>query len=160
MGDLVSAEGDQTKGDVMWRVILATTVFMLTGAAAASSLAAQERFPDPTPPGAFYSDAVRVGDLVFLSGVVSIADTPTEQFRQIFQRIGRILESAGSSLGQVVDMTTYHVDMHAQIDDFIAVKSEFLPNEPTWTAVGVTELYMRDALVEVKVIAAVGGASD
>jgi len=144
----------------MRNVVLATTVFMLTGAVAAAPLAAQERFPDPTPPGAFYSDAVKVGDLVFLSGVVSIADTPAEQFRQIFQRIGRILESAGSSLDQVVDITTYHVDMHAHINDFMAVKSEFLPNEPTWTAVGVTELYMSDALVEVKVIAAVEGASD
>ena len=75
----------------MHKVILATAAFMLTGAAAASSLAAQERFPDPTPPGAFYSDAVRVGDLVFLSGVVSVADPPAEQFRQIFQRISQIL---------------------------------------------------------------------
>ena len=144
----------------MWKMMVAMAVFTLGGAVESSSLAAQERFPDPTPSGAFYSDAVRVDNLVFLSGVVSVADTPTEQFRQIFGRIGRILESAGSSLEQIVDMTTYHVDMHAHINDFIAVKSEFLPNEPTWTAVGVTELYMSDALVEVKVIAAVEGAGD
>lgn len=144
----------------MWKVIVATAVFALAGTLGPSSLAAQERFPDPTPSGAFYSDAVRVGNVIFLSGVVSVADTPAEQFRQVFRRIGQILDSAGSNLEQIVDMTTYHVDMHAHINDFIAVKSEFLPNEPTWTAVGVTELYMSDALVEVKVIAAVEGAGD
>lgn len=34
------------------------------------------------------------------------------------------------------------------------VKAEFLPNNPSRTAVGVTELYMASAMVEVKVIAA------
>lgn len=144
----------------MRKMIVAVALFTLVGASGPSSLAGQERYPDPPRSGAMYSDAVRVGDLVILSGVVSIAETPSEQFRQIFQRIGRILERAGSSLEQVVDITTYHVDMHAHIDDFVAVKSEFLPNLPTWTAVGVTELYMSESLVEVRVIAAVEGTSD
>jgi len=115
---------------------------------------AQERINSPPRSGAMYSDAVRVGDLVFLSGVVAPGE-PAEQFRRIWTRIGRILEDAGSSLEHVVDMTTYHVDMHSHIEDFIAVKDEFLPQNPTWTAVGVTELYMPNAVIEVKVIAAV-----
>lgn len=115
-------------------------------------LSAQERFPEN--PRGMYSDAVRVGDLVFMSGVVGLESDPTEQFRSIFRRIERILENAGSSLEQVVDLTTYHVDMHDHIDEFMAVKAEFLPNLPTWTAVGVTELYLSEAKVEVKIIAA------
>ncbi|WP_423929200.1 hypothetical protein [Candidatus Palauibacter sp.] len=35
------------------------------------------------------------------------------------------------------------------------VKDEFLPELPSWTAVGVTELYSPGVLIEVKVIAAV-----
>jgi enamine deaminase RidA (YjgF/YER057c/UK114 family) len=116
---------------------------------------AQERFPDPPPVHGLYSDAVRVGDLVFLSGVVSGAQDPATQFRQAFQRIGEILEEAGSGLDRIVDLTTYHRDMHAHIDAFIEAKNEFVPNLPTWTAVGVTELYSPRALIEVKVIAAV-----
>ena len=41
------------------------------------------------------------------------------------------------------------------IDAFIEVKSEYVPNLPSWTAVGVTELYSPRAFIEVKVIAAV-----
>lgn len=127
----------------------------LLAVAAAPPLAAQERLPDPPPAHGLYSDAVRVGDLVFLSGVVSIAADPDTQFRQVFARIGQILEQSGSGLEHVVDITTYHVDMHAHIDAFVEAKNEALTNLPTWTAVGVTELYSPGALIEVKVIAAV-----
>ncbi|MCL7958103.1 MAG: Rid family hydrolase [marine benthic group bacterium] len=81
----------------------------------------QERFPDPPPAHGLYSDAVRVGDLVLLSGVVSGDPDPAQQFRGIFERIDRILQEAGSGLDQIVDMTTYHVDMHEHIDAFIEV---------------------------------------
>lgn len=87
--------------------------------------------------------------------MVSGADDPLTRFRQVFARIGQILEDAGSSLDRVIDITTYHRDMHAHIDAFIEAKNEAMPSPPTWTAVGVTELYSPRALIEVKVIAAV-----
>ena len=121
-------------------------------------LAAQERFPEPPPAHGLYSDAVRVGDLVFLSGVVSAAQDPGTQFRQVFARIGQILEEAGSGLDQVIDITTYHLDIQAHIAPFIEAKNEAMPNLPTWTAVGVTELFSPGVLIEVKVIAAVDSA--
>lgn len=139
---------------------VATTVTTAILLSLPSTLAAQDRFPDPQREGGWYSDAVRVGDLVFLAGVVAGGETPADQFHSIWQRIGRILDEAGSSLEQIVDITTYHVDMHSHIDDFIAVKDEYLPNLPTWTAIGVTELYSSNAIVEVKVIAAVNPDSD
>jgi enamine deaminase RidA (YjgF/YER057c/UK114 family) len=129
------------------------TMLVLTSSGTAMS---QERFPDPPPGHGLYSDAVQVGDLVFLSGVVSGDPDPAQQFRSVFERIDRILQEAGSGLDRIVDMTTYHVDMHSHIQDFIDVKSEYVPNLPSWTAVGVTELYSQRAFVEVKVIAAVG----
>ena len=121
-----------------------------------SFVVAQQRFPDPPPAHGLYSDAVRVGDLVFLAGVVSGHPDPATQFRQVWARIGDILEEAGSGLDRVIDITTYHLDMHAHIDAFIEAKNEALPNLPSWTAVGVTELYSSGVLIEVKVIAAVG----
>jgi enamine deaminase RidA (YjgF/YER057c/UK114 family) len=93
-------------------------MLVLTSAGTAMS---QERFPDPPPAHGLYSDAVRVGDLVLLSGVVSGDPDPAQQFRGIFERIDRILQEAGSGLDQIVDMTTYHVDMHEHIDAFIEV---------------------------------------
>ena len=127
----------------------------LLPALSAAPAAAQERFPDPPPEHGLYSDAVRVGDLVFLAGVVNRDPDPATQFRNAFRRIGQVLEEAGSSLERVIDITTYHLDMHAHIDTFIEVKDEFLPELPSWTAVGVTELYSPGVLIEVKVIAAV-----
>lgn len=132
-------------------VVLAVSLLAVGPAPAA----AQERFPDPPPAHGLYSDAVRVGDLVFLAGVVSGDPDPATQFRNTFRRIGEVLEDAGSSLERVIDITTYHIDMHAHIEAFIEVKDEFLPELPSWTAVGVTELYSPGVLIEVKVIAAV-----
>ena len=103
--------------------LVGPVVFFSAGAAIA-----QERFPDPPPPHGLYSDAVRVGDLVFLSGVVGGDPDPTAQFQSVFQRIGRILEANGSGLDRIVDLTTYHVDMHAHIDEFMSGK------KPTATA--------------------------
>ncbi len=125
---------------------------LVLGAGAVPELAAQERMPAVH---GLYSDAVRVGDLVFLSGVVSAHEDPVTQFRQVFARIGQILEQAGSGLDRVVDMTTYHIDMHEHIDAFIAAKNEALDGLPTWTAVGVTELFSPGVFIEVKIIAAV-----
>ncbi|MCG8469864.1 MAG: RidA family protein [Gemmatimonadetes bacterium] len=141
---------------------LAAGAVLAVGATVVSPVEAeaQERFPDPPPGHGLYSDAVRVGDLVFLAGVVSGDPDPTTQFRQVFQRIERILTDAGSSMEAVIDITTYHIDMHAHIDDFIAVKNEFMPELPSWTAVGVTELYSPGVLIEVKVIAAVTEGTD
>lgn len=133
-----------------WIGLVGLVVLLAPGAAPA-----QERFPDPPPGHGLYSDAVRVGDLVFLSGVVAGDPDPATQFRNVFERIGRILEANGSGLDRIVDLTTYHVDMHEHIDEFISVKAEFVPELPSWTAVGVTELYSPRALIEVKVIAAV-----
>lgn len=121
------------------------------------SLFGQQRFPDPPPSHGLYSDAVRVGDLVFLSGVVSGHPDPATQFAQVFGRIGAILEEAGSGIDRIVDMTTYHLDMHAHIDAFIEAKNAAVPNLSSWTAIGVTELYSPGVLIEVKVIAAVRG---
>ena len=137
----------------------ARTAFLIATALAVApgSLLGQERFPDPPPPHGLYSDAVRVGDLVFLSGVVSGHPDPATQFAQVFQRIEAILEDAGSGIDRIVDMTTYHLDMHAHIDAFIEAKNAAVPNLSSWTAIGVTELYSPGVLIEVKVIAAVEG---
>lgn len=137
------------------RALVAVGLILGAGAVTAVAASAQERFPDPPPAHGLYSDAVRVGDLVFLSGVVSGDADPTTQFTQAFERIERILEEVGSSMSQVIDITTYHIGMHDHIEQFIQVKNQFMSELPSWTAVGVTELYSAGVLIEIKVIAAV-----
>ena len=110
--------------------------------------------------GSHFSPAVVDGDRVFISGVIGtnaegkVPDDPTEQFRCAFEGVKTVLEAAGSSLGQIVEMTTYHVDLHDHLGAFFAAKDEYVKEPyPAWTAIGVSALARRKGLVEIRVIA-------
>jgi enamine deaminase RidA (YjgF/YER057c/UK114 family) len=54
----------------------------------------------------------------------------------------------------VVALTTYHVGLRGQTGTLLAVAAEFLGVPfPAWTAVGVTELWPADAVVEISCVA-------
>ena len=108
------------------------------------------------------SDAVRVGNTIWISGKVgvdqngNICDGVEQQSRMAFQRLQHSLEKAGATLDDIVELVTYHVSMD-DLDTFMKVKSEFIHRDfPAWTAVGVTELYAPEALVEIKATAVIG----
>ncbi len=113
-----------------------------------------------------FSQAVRVGDTVWVSGQVGVDEnmTPGEgieaQARLVFENLERVLAEAGATLADVVEIVTFHTSME-DIAGFAKIKSEFIPEDyPAWTAVGVTQLVMPDLLVEMKATAVIGsGAS-
>ena len=107
-----------------------------------------------------FSPALDTGDFVFLSGVTgcradgSVAEDPETQFRDAFGFVLSTLEAAGLTFDDVVEMTTYHVNLRRHLADFMKVKDEFVaPPYPAWTAIGVTELISEGSLVEIRVIA-------
>ena len=65
--------------------------------------------------GAPYSQAIRVGDLVFVSGQIPlrpgstelVGKTITEQTEQVFANLQAILEAAGSGLDKLVKTTVF-----------------------------------------------------
>jgi len=69
----------------------------------------------PSPfQGAPYSQALKVGDLVFVSGQLGLKPGDTEisgaiqeQTEQIFRNLGAILEAAGSALDRIVKTTVF-----------------------------------------------------
>jgi 2-iminobutanoate/2-iminopropanoate deaminase len=69
--------------------------------------------------GAPYSQAIRAGDLVFVSGQLAlrpdsrelVGETIEEQTEQVFQNLGAILEAAGSSLERIVKTTVFLTDL-------------------------------------------------
>ena len=113
-----------------------------------------------------FSQAVRVGDTVWVSGQVGMDETGMagdgiqEQARLAFQNLQRVLEEAGSSLADIVELVSFHTSMNA-IRDFGKVKAKFISkNYPAWTAVGVRELALPQLLVEIKATAVIGSGND
>lgn len=103
---------------------------------------------------------VDTGDFLFFSGVTGVgaegkaSKDPESQFRDAFRFLGENLEAAGLSYGNVVDLTSYHVDLRRHSDTFIKVKDEFVVDPyPAWTAIGISELWFPDLLVELHIIA-------
>ena len=112
------------------------------------------------------SHVVRSQGFLVLSGVTGtgedgrVASDPTEQFDQTFVHLGLYLGAAGASLSDVVEMTSYHVDLREHLAEFIAAKDRHLVEPyPAWSAIGVSQLITEGALVEIRVLAADPAAS-
>ena len=107
-----------------------------------------------------YSQAIRVGNLVYTSGQIPIAPATgafveggiKEQTRQSLTNVKAILEEAGTSLANVVKTTVFMADM-ADFADMNSVYAEFFTEPyPARSAVAVKTL-PKGALVEIEVIA-------
>jgi 2-iminobutanoate/2-iminopropanoate deaminase len=109
-----------------------------------------------------YSQAIRAGSLLFVSGQVPI-DPATgaivdgdiaAQTRRVLQNVGAILEAAGVSFDHVVRTTVFLTDM----DDFAAMNEVyatcFTSPAPARATVQVSRL-PRDARIEIDVIASI-----
>lgn len=114
-----------------------------------------------------FSQWVRVGQLVMLSGQVAFApdgrivgvDDIAAQARQIFENVGTLLADAGLGFGDIVQLRSYFaMDMadEAAMARFFAVRRAFFgDHRPISTGVRVASLIHPDLLVEVEVTAVV-----
>jgi enamine deaminase RidA (YjgF/YER057c/UK114 family) len=71
-----------------------------------------------------------------------------EQIRQVSRNIALILAEAEAIWTDAVEINSYHVGLLNQAEAVLSLAGEF-PEEPyaAWTAVGVTELILPEALV-------------
>jgi reactive intermediate/imine deaminase len=115
-----------------------------------------------------FSDAVRVGDLLFVSGQLGVAPGTVKlveggikaEARQTMENIRAVLEANGSSMDEVVKCTVFLADMKEWADFNSVYTTFFARNLPARSALGAAGLAL-GARVEVECIAAKsGGAKD
>ena len=116
--------------------------------------------PGFAPPVSHYCDAVRFGDLLFVSGMVGVdgdgrvvgPGDAARQTRQIFENMKKVLDAAGASFADVLKVTVFLVN----IDDrprINPVRQEFFGiARPASTLVEVSKLIRPDLLVEIEAV--------
>ena len=104
--------------------------------------------------------AIRAGDSLHVTGTTGetaldvYQKDPETQIRQTFKNIAVTLAEVGATWSDVVSITSYHVGLSTQAALVLEVAAEFLEEPyPAWTAVGVTELWSPDAIIEISCIA-------
>jgi reactive intermediate/imine deaminase len=116
--------------------------------------------PDARP-GGVLSTAVRVGDVIFLSGVMGtkqggvLADGGIEgQTQQALENVKSALVLAGASMSDVAKCTVFLTDA-ANFQAMNKVYHEFFPTDPpARSTVAVAALVVPNALIEIECTAA------
>ena len=111
-----------------------------------------------------YAESVRVGDMLYLSGVIG---TPVERdaddaaltanFVSIFEEVKVRLARAGATFDNVVTIDTYRLDYVKNFVLFNEVKNRYIKAPyPTWNDIGISAL-PPGAVAELVVTAWLGG---
>jgi enamine deaminase RidA (YjgF/YER057c/UK114 family) len=112
-----------------------------------------------------YAPGVLVGDTLYVSGQVGrdenlqVVEGREAQFEQCFRNVGKVLDAAGFSFAEIVELESWFLKFPGDLAAFMAVKERWIrgPVFPTWTGFGVSSFSMPGILCEVKVTAVRGG---
>jgi 2-iminobutanoate/2-iminopropanoate deaminase len=120
--------------------------------------------PDPYGPYRI-SQAIRVGDLLFVSGqaaidehgqLVGVGDFDA-QAEQAFTNLERVLEAGGSALRHVVKVTIFLTDM-SNFPKIVELRGKWFSEPyPADTIVQVAALALPELVIEIEAVAAVRG---
>lgn len=111
-----------------------------------------------------YSQAVKVGDTVYLSGQIPLVPSTMDmveggmeaQIRQVFKNLDAVAQAAGGSLADVVKLNVFLTDLgHFPLVNQI-MADFFREPYPARAAIGIASL-PRGAQVEMDAIMVVGG---
>jgi enamine deaminase RidA (YjgF/YER057c/UK114 family) len=104
-----------------------------------------------------YSEAIIVGDSIYLSGIV-VGRAPDDKdlgasYERVYSRIENILKRAGASWDDVIDIASFHTDVEGQIEAMAAVHKKYVKAPyPAWTAIGVAKI-LGGGITEIKIVA-------
>ena len=123
-----------------------------------------------------YSEGIVIDDFIFASGLMASdykTGVPVEarvdpafpyygsdikrQTRYIMNNFKTVFEAAGSSLENVIKAHVYLKNLH-DFNGYDEIWKEYFPSPPPRTTIGVPDLLVRDALVEIDLIAVTANA--
>jgi 2-iminobutanoate/2-iminopropanoate deaminase len=113
-------------------------------------------------PLAVYSQAIRAGSLLFLSGQIPLdpatgelkCGSVTEETHQVLKNLEAVLAAAGASLRDVVKIQVFLVDM-GDFAEFNRAYAVHFPSEPPARSTVAVRTLPRDVRVEIDAIALV-----
>ncbi|MCO5132267.1 MAG: RidA family protein [Xanthobacteraceae bacterium] len=107
-----------------------------------------------------YSPAVRAGDFLYVAGQIGLnpdGSMPANDEGQIvnaFDRLKIVLEEAGASLDDIVELVSYHVGLQNHLGKFVEIKSRYIREPfPTWTILEIAGLARPGLVIEIKAVA-------
>ena len=105
-----------------------------------------------------FAPAQRHAGVVYVSGQIGtgeggrVPESEEEEFRNAWQGVGAVLKEAGLDYSDIFEFTSYHVGLQEHMGKFMKVKDEFIKEPyPAWTAIGISELAVPGARVEIRV---------
>ncbi len=115
-----------------------------------------DKAPQPVGP---YSQAVKVGNFLFLSGQIPYTsegklagDTIQEQTRQVLENLKAVLEAADADMNNVVKVTVYLEDMN-DFGEMNKIYAEYFKEKPPARAAVEVARLPKDAKIEIELIA-------
>ena len=112
-------------------------------------------------PISHYTDAVRFGDLLFVSGIAPVdehlnlvgGEDAGAQARRLFENMGRILQAAGASFADILKVTVYLTDVEDRHAVDVVRREVFGEVRPASTLIGVAALAVPGMKVEIDAVA-------
>ena len=103
-----------------------------------------------------YSQVVKAGDTIYISGIASDKPTFPEQMKEIYKFINQILEDYGVDSDAIVKQVIYTTDIEQMKAHTELRKTFFNKNKyPSSTIVQVSRLYEKGHFLEVEIVAVI-----
>ena len=114
-------------------------------------------------PGAPYSACTKSGNLVFVSGMVSLnakgeivgRGDIREQTKQVLDNVQAVIEAAGAKMSDIAKTTVFITDL-ANLVAYNEVYKTYFPNDPPARATVKADLVNKDFLIEIDAFAVIG----
>ena len=99
-----------------------------------------------------YAQAVKVGNVIYISGTVAMDVTP-ENITRLYKNLERTLKHYGATFQNVVKENLYTTDIEAMKKYNEARKVFYKGDYPAATWVEIKRLYMAEAKLEIELVA-------